>query len=125
MQAMCVRAALIAVTSVMTVYAQIGGGSLVGAVTDPSGAAVSSVKVKAINLATNAVEQTTTNESGYYEFPLLPAGRYRVEAEAAGFQKSASPEFSVNSGTRPRLDLTMAIGALTENVQVTAQAPLV
>ncbi|HEX9507356.1 MAG TPA: carboxypeptidase-like regulatory domain-containing protein, partial [Myxococcales bacterium] len=119
------RGALIALMAISTIHAQIGGGSLVGNVTDPSGAAVSSVKVKAIHISTNVVEQTTTNDSGYYEFPLLPAGRYRVEAEAAGFQKSASPEFSLNSGTRPRLDLTLTIGPLTENVQVTAQTPLV
>ena len=53
------------------------------------------------------------------------SGRYRVEAEAAGFQKAASPEFTLNSGTRPRLDLALTLGALSENVQVTALAPLV
>jgi len=125
MQTMCVRGAMIALLTVIAMYAQIGGGSLVGNVTDQSGAAVTNVKVKAISAATNSVEATVTNERGYYEFPLLPAGRYRVEAEAAGFQKAASPEFALNSGTRPRLDLTLNIGPLTENVQVTSQSPLV
>src|SRR5437870_3456753 len=125
MQKAWIHWALIALIPVMKLAAQIGGGSLVGSVTDPSGAAVSNVKVKAINIATNIVEETVTNEAGYYEFPLLPAGHYRVEAEAAGFQKAASTEFALNSGTRPRLDLTVTIGQLTESVQVTAQTPLV
>ena len=109
----------------LSANAQIGGGSLVGNVADPTGAAVASVKVSARNLGTNATETTTTNAAGYYEFPLLPAGRYRVEAEAAGFQRAASEEFTLNSGTRPKLDLTLKIGQVSESVDVTAQAPLV
>ncbi len=119
------RAALVAFLVSSLAAAQIGGGSLVGNVTDPSGAPVAKVKVSAIHTGTNTIESTFTNEAGYYEFPLLPAGRYRVEAEAAGFQRTGSEEFALNSGTRPRLDLGLKIGQLNEQVSVTAQAPLV
>jgi len=105
--------------------AQIGGGSLVGNIADPSGSPVANVRVTARNLGTNAAETTATNTAGYYEFPLLPAGRYRVEAEMAGFQRAASEEFTLNSGTRPKLDLALKIGQVSESVEVTAQAPLV
>ena len=46
-----------------------------------------------------------TNDRGYYEFPLLPAGRYVLEAESAGFKRGRSVEFALNTGTRPRIDL--------------------
>jgi len=111
--------------TILTAHAQIGGGSLVGNVTDPSGSPVANVRVTARNLGTNAAETTATNTSGYYEFPLLPAGRYRVEAEMTGFQRAASEEFTLNSGMRPKLDLALKIGQLSESVEVTAQAPLV
>lgn len=106
-------------------FAQLGGGSVVGYVTDPGGAMVVGVRVTAINLGTNIHSNTTTNEEGYYEFPLLPAGRYRLEAEHQGFQKSTSGEFNLNTGTRPRIDLRMVIGQVTESVEVIASAPLV
>src|SRR3982751_6625373 len=106
-------------------WAQIGGGSIVGTVTDESGASVSGVKISALNLETNVPQATRTNESGYYEFPLLPAGRYHLEAESNGFQKTISQGFELNTGSRPRVDLQLKVGAVTETVDVNATAPLV
>jgi hypothetical protein len=108
-----------------TARGQIGGGSIVGIVKDPSGAVVSAVQVTARNLATNESKAVRTNELGYYEFPLLPAGRYQLEAEAQGFQKSMSGQFDLNTGSRPRIDLQLQVGAVTQTVQVDATAPLV
>jgi hypothetical protein len=105
--------------------AQIGGGSIVGSVLDPTGAAVVGATVTAIHTDTNARRETRTNESGYYEFPLLPAGNYRLEAEAKGFRRATTAVFALNSGTRPRLDLNLAIGEVTEAVQVVGSAPIV
>ncbi len=106
-------------------WSQIGGGSIVGTITDESSASVSGVKISARNLATNVAQTTRTNESGYYEFPLLPAGRYQLEAESAGFQRSVSEAFELNTGSRPRVDLQLRVGAVTETVDVKATAPLV
>lgn len=106
-------------------HAQIGGGSIVGVVTDPTGSPVMGVKVSAHNQRTNEIMQTTTNERGYYEFPLLPAGIYRLEAQAAGFDKAVGAAFELNSGTRPRIDFQLKIGAVTETVEVQATAPLI
>ena len=58
--------------------AQIGGGSLVGNVMDPAGAAVAGARVIATNPDTGVSRETVTNEQGYFEFPLLPAGRYQL-----------------------------------------------
>ena len=105
--------------------AQIGGGSIVGTVRDPSGAAVVGATVQAVNLETNEIRASTTNEVGYYEFPLLPAGRYRLEAKMAGFQRATTAPFDLHAGTRPRFDLVLTLGPLTEAVEVVAAAPLV
>ena len=118
-------AALVWALAPISVYAQIGGGSLIGYVTDPSDAVVAGVTVKAVNLNTNVARDTRTNELGYYEFPLLAAGRYRLEAEAKGFQKALSADFELNSGTRPRIDLKLVVGQVSESVEVVAAAPLV
>lgn len=106
-------------------YAQIGGGSIVGLITDQSGAPVANVKVTAKNQRTNESNTVATNERGYYEFPLLPAGVYRLEAEAQGFDKAVGAEFELNAGTRPRIDLQLKVGSITQTVEVNATAPLI
>jgi hypothetical protein len=106
-------------------WAQISGGSIVGSVLDSSGGAIIGAKVTATSVATNEVSRTVTNETGYFEFPILPAGRYVLEAENPGFERAKTAEFALNSGTRPRFDLKMVVGQATESVQVVSAAPLV
>ena len=106
-------------------WAQISGGSIVGSVLDTSGAAIPGAEVRATNVGTNEVSRIVTNETGYFEFPLLPAGRYVLVAENPGFERARTVEFSLNAGTRPRFDLKMAVGQVTESVEVLAAAPLV
>lgn len=106
-------------------FAQIGGGSVVGNVADQSGAAVPNARVKVTNTATGAAGTNVTNTQGYYEFPLLPAGRYVVEVQATGFQGRKTAEFELNAGTRPRFDFALSPGNVSEAVEVTATAPLV
>ncbi len=105
-------------------YAQISGGSIVGNVADPKGLAVAKATVRALNQETNEVRETATNAAGYYEFPLLPPGKYRLEAVAEGFERSRGEVFELFSGTRPRIDLGLKIGSVTETVNVDATAPL-
>src|SRR5712691_10413401 len=99
-------------------WAQISGGSVVGSVLDSTGGAIVGAKVTATNVDRNDVSNTVTDETGYFEFPVLPAGRYVLEAENAGFQRAKTAAFSLNSGTRPRFDLKMVVGQATESVQV-------
>lgn len=106
-------------------WAQIAGGAVVGSVLDSSGAAIVGANVTATNVGTNELSRTVTNDTGYFEFPLLPAGRYVLEAQVPGFERAKTAEFALNSGTRPRFDLKMVIGQATESVQVVAAAPLV
>lgn len=106
-------------------WAQIGGGSIVGSLLDSSGGVIVGAKVTATNVGTNEMSATVTNETGYFEFPLLPAGRYVLEAEASGFERSKTVEFPLNSGTRPRFDLKMTVARTIESIQVVSSVPLV
>ncbi|MFN0120026.1 MAG: carboxypeptidase regulatory-like domain-containing protein, partial [Blastocatellia bacterium] len=105
-------------------FAQIGGGSVVGNVADPSGAIVANATVKATNISTRVTSTGVTNEQGYFEFPLLPAGRYVIEVQATGFQGKKTTEFELNSGTRPRFDFALSVGNVSETVSVSDTAPL-
>ncbi len=105
--------------------AQITGGAIAGVIKDSSGGVLPGVSVTATNVGTNQTSITSSNAEGYYEFPLLPAGRYRLELTLDGFQRARSAIFELNSGTRQRFDLALAIAQLAEAVDVVAAAPLV
>ena len=122
---LAVCAAALSLLLVNESWAQLGGGSIVGSVLDSSSAVIGGANVTATNVATNVVSTTVTNDTGYFEFPLLPAGRYVLEAEFPGFERAKTAEFSLNSGTRPRFDLKMMVGQVTDSVEVVSTAPLV
>src|SRR5690349_11113369 len=61
-------------------------GTIVGTVTDPTGAAVPGVDVTVTQESTQATRKITTDQNGGYQFPLLPVGPYTLRAEKAGFQ---------------------------------------
>ena len=79
------NAAAMSLLLVNQLWGQISGGSIVGSVLDSSGAAIVGVKVTATNVATNEVSGTVTNDTGYFEFPLLPAGRYVLALNCASW----------------------------------------
>lgn len=105
-------------------FGQTGGGSIVGFVIDQSQAPIPGVEVKATNLGTGVISTTVTDPSGYYEFPLLPEGSYTVKATQTGFSPTVSASFTLSTGTRPRVDLTLQVAGTTSRVEVTARAPL-
>src|SRR5579883_3486146 len=108
-----------------TAAGQLGGGSITGSVTDPSGGAIGGAKVTAINRGTNDHRQATSNAQGYFEFPLLPAGDYQLEIEKEGFRRSTTEPFALSSGTQPRFNIQLEVGAMTQTVDVVGSAPLV
>lgn len=98
-------------------------GSVDGTVTDSSGGALPGISVVLTNLETNQVRTASTNEIGYFFFPLINPGRYEISAEKAGFKKGVQ-QILVRTGIRSTADFTLEVGQLTEQVQVTAQAAL-
>ena len=77
---------ILAAISVSIVCAQQTTATLTGTITDPAGAAIPIVVVKATNLATNTTRETKTDDSGSYTLPFLPAGDYDVTARPRVFR---------------------------------------
>lgn len=107
-----------------TLSAQQVFGSIVGTVTDPSGGAVIGAKVSITDLAKGTKSEVTTNESGNYTKGQLIPGDYQVTIEAQGFQKAVSNRITVQVDQVSRFDTSMQVGNVTQEVEVTAAAPL-
>ncbi|MEK7405594.1 MAG: TonB-dependent receptor [Acidobacteriota bacterium] len=106
-------------------WAQEFRGTILGRVTDPSGAVVPGVAVSAVNEDTNASVSTKTNQEGNYRIPFLLPGNYRLLIEQAGFKKIERRGIRVSVGSDVTLDFLLEVGAPTESVTVTGSAPLV
>src|SRR5579862_2637448 len=106
--------------------AQVTSATILGTVTDPSGAAVANASVTATNLSTGRTYSATTGSAGEYLIPLLPVGdNYEVGVEAAGFQKFLQKGITLLVNQNARVDIPLAIGASSETVQVSGTPPLV
>jgi len=99
-------------------------GSLVGVVTDNSGAVIPGVNVEALNENTGAVATAQTSADGSYEFPLLRPAPYKVTAKAEGFRTLERTGLMVRSTETLRADLTLELGVVSEIVTVSEAAPL-
>ncbi|MBI5083493.1 MAG: TonB-dependent receptor, partial [Acidobacteria bacterium] len=102
--------------------AQVLYGSLVGAVTDPTGAPVAGAKVTATHQATNMVREGVTNGEGQYSFPGIATGEYTIKVTMAGFAEAGRKDVPVTLNNTSRLDFNLELGRTTESVEVSAQA---
>lgn len=105
-------------------FGQAVYGSIFGSVTDATGAAVPNATVTITNLGTNASETTKTNASGNYNQTRLIPGKYRVKIEAPNFKAAVIDSIVVNVDTASQTDITLQAGAVSEEVTITAEAPL-
>ncbi len=103
-------------------HAQVLYGSIVGNITDSSGAAIPGILISITNKETNQVRRAVTNDSGAYSLLTVATGTYEIRAAKSGFQTLTNPEVLVALNGITRVDLVMPIGAVTESVQVTAAA---
>ncbi|MGA2186071.1 MAG: TonB-dependent receptor [Bryobacteraceae bacterium] len=108
----------------VTANAQEVFGTIHGTVTDPSGSAVTSAKVTITDIDKGTQSVVATDGSGNYEKrELIPDG-YKVTIEAAGFQKVVSDRIAVRVDEVARFDVTLRVGDVSTEVEVTATAPL-
>ncbi len=98
------------------------GGSLLGTITDPNGAAIPEASVTAIETGT-AVKQTITADGrGFYSFQSLPVGRYEVEVRASGFKPLRRTGVVIDVNSKVVVDASLAIGERTDTVTVSESA---
>ncbi len=102
--------------------AQVLFGSMVGNVTDPTGAAIPAATVKITEMNTNVSRTVQTNEAGAYTVSTVPAGTYQVEITKEGFRGFVTSNIVVNQNNVVRVDAQLQVGAVAENVEVTAEA---
>ncbi len=105
-------------------WAQQDRATLVGTVTDPTGAVVPQVKVTIVQTSTTLTVETRTNEQGQFRAPNLPIGEYRVEFEAPGFRKLVRDGIRLSIQDVIRVDARLEVGATSESLTVTAEVPL-
>ena len=96
--------------------------SLQGTVLDPKGAAVAGAKITVVEAGTGLMRETVSSDEGFYRIPLLPPGKYTVTVEAAGFVKAVSKDVVVQAEEPRGFDITLTVGAVTEQVTVSASA---
>src|SRR5579883_898590 len=103
-------------------WAQANVGSIIGVVTDPSGAAIAGADVKILDPTTNTTLSTTTNEVGRYTFVSVPPGTYDVTISHAGFTQAKMSDQKVSVGLTLTLNAALQIGATSTVVEVQAAA---
>ncbi len=103
---------------------QVLYGSIVGTVSDPQGAATPGVTLVATNTGTGLTVETQTDETGAYAFRNLLPGTYDLKATLAGFREHSQTGIPVTAGNPVRVNVTLALGALTERVDVVSETTL-
>ncbi len=107
-----------------TLQAQQTSGSVVGTVTDNTGAVVSGATVTLTDVDTGDHRTATTNSNGDYQFVNLIPGNYKVDIENTGFKRFIRTNVVVQVQGSTRVDAALELGNVSETVQVTSQAPL-
>ncbi|MGH9501382.1 MAG: carboxypeptidase regulatory-like domain-containing protein [Terriglobales bacterium] len=105
-------------------YGQAISGSLVGTVSDSSGAVVTNATVEATNVGTGLATTIATGNTGAYRFENLPVGTYRVTVKASGF-KAVTQQVDVVLNQTGTLNVTLAPGASTETIEVSGVSTVI
>lgn len=98
--------------------------SIQGLVQDPSGAGIAQAKLVLVSLATDVSAAATSDAAGNYRFLSLAPGSYKITVEATGFRK-AEATVTLQTNQNLNVPISLQVGAITEAMTVTAEAPLV
>ncbi len=116
---------VLAAASAAAAFAQASfTGSILGTVTDPSGAAIANASVTVVNLATNDTVRVKSDAPGNYFAPNLRPGTYSVSVESEGFKRFTQNQIPLQIDQSARVDASLTIGSTSEIVEVTAAAPV-
>ena len=104
-------------------FGQVDTGTIIGIITDPSGAHMAGITVTITNTATGIKTPATTSQQGQFISPPLRPGPYSVDVEAPGFKRSVT-SITLSLNDRFEANFVLQVGASSEQVTVTAAAPL-
>src|ERR1700678_2515975 len=99
-----------------------GTATIVGTVTDPTGAVVPNARITITNLDQGFVRTMDTNTAGSYDAPELPIGRFQVQVEASGFKTYDRTDITLNVNDTVRVDALLQVGTVGQSVTVQANA---
>src|SRR5215475_13557045 len=97
-------------------------GSIQGVVRDRSQGIVAGARVTVTNSDTNLKQETTSDQDGAYHFLALPAGNYQINVSASGFRPYAAKDIVLQVNDQLKLDVTLDVGSVSEEVSVSANA---
>jgi hypothetical protein len=124
LRSICVLCALLLLLTAGPGYSQAVNATLLGSVTDSSGAIVPNAKVTVTEVNTGVNRSGQTNESGNYTFPDLAPGQYSITVELSGFKKETRKDIALTVNSSTRIDVQLTPGNITETVEVTGAPPL-
>src|SRR5580765_172696 len=119
-----VSALLLLLLAVAPAAAQTNSGQISGVVRDSQGGVLPGATVSAEHVATGTRIERITDERGRYFLPSLPVGAYIISAQLEGFRRVLRSGLVLQLGQTLALDFNLDVGGLTEEVSVTAEAPL-
>ena len=105
-------------------FAQAVSGTILGTVTDSSGAIMANAKVTVVNEGTGLTRTVVADTNGEFTAPSLPTGHYTLIAEASGFKTLTLSNIQLGVDQRARIDVKLEVGSVSESVTIEARAPL-
>lgn len=108
----------------LNAQSQALNGQIEGIVTDSNDAAVANANVTARNIETGAERTAATDGSGFYRFPLLPLGTYRLTVEAANFKRLVREGITLTTGQIATVNMPLEVGGISDTVTITSDAPI-
>lgn len=124
---MVLRILALGVLTLLALFGQSNAtdSALEGYVLDKTGGAVANAQCTARNTGTGVETRATSDDNGYFRFPLLPIGSYELTVEAAGFKEYRRSGLTLNVGRQARADVALEVGATSDSITVTADAALI
>lgn len=123
-KSICLMSVFCFVLLTSNTFAQFDSATILGSVTDNTGAIVPNASVKLINTATNITATTNTDKDGNYQFLNVRIGLYKVQVEIAGFSTSVVENVSVTVNSRQQVDVKLQVGELSEIVTIEDTQPI-
>lgn len=120
----CILLILVASVSLGPLLAQSGRGTITGVVRDSSGAVVPGAEILIVETSTGVETKARTTDTGVYRAPYVPAGKYKISAALRGFKTAVRDNVDLLLTQTLTVDFELQAGEITEQITVSAEAPL-